>query len=45
MPKEEDVKMINDYIDRQIAKTHDADKRIQEQLDLIYELAFGEGEN
>ena len=45
MPKEEDVKMINEYIDRQLAKTQDAEKRIQEQLDLIYKLAFEEGEN
>ena len=38
----EERKMINDYIDRQLAKTKDADLRIQDQLDIIYELAFGE---
>ena len=37
--------MINDYIDRQLAKTKDADKRIQEELDVIYKLAFGEETN
>lgn len=34
--------MLNDYIDRQLAKANDAEQRIQEQLDLIYKLAFGE---
>jgi hypothetical protein len=39
MGMKEETKMINDYIDRQLAKTKDADLRIQEQLDLIYELS------
>jgi len=43
--KKEEVKMINDYIDRQLAKANNAEQRIQEQLDLIYELAFGGEDN
>lgn len=45
MGVKEEKKMINDYIDRQLAKTKDADLRIQEQLDLIHELAFGGDDN
>lgn len=45
MTKQEDIDMINEYIDRQLAKTQDAEQRIQEQLDLIYKLAFEEGDN
>jgi hypothetical protein len=43
--RQEEITMINDYIDRQLAKTKDADLRIQEQLDVIYELAFGGDDN
>jgi hypothetical protein len=43
--RQEEINMINDYIDRQLAKANDAEERIQEQLDLIYELAFGGDDN
>ena len=33
--------VLNDYIDRQLAKAKDAEERIQKELDLIYQLAFG----